>query len=67
MEEDKKFEKPKPQQAFSKKPAKALVALKSGIVRLPGCDCEVHLVAGEEVHGLSRAERDHLKFHGFIA
>lgn len=66
-EKEKKFEKPKPQQDFSKTTSKPLVALKSGIVQLPGCDCEVRLVKGTEVHGLSRAERDHLKVHHFIA
>lgn len=65
--ENKKFEKPKPQQDFSKTVSKPLIALKSCVVQLPDCDCEVRLVKGEEVHGLSRAERDHLKFNGFIA
>ena len=69
MEEKKEtiFEKPKPQQGFPKKPAKPLVALRDAIVQLPGCDCEVRLVEGEEVHGLSRAEREHLKYHHFVA
>jgi len=62
--EDKKdFGKPKPQQDFPKTTSKPLIALKSCVVQLPGCDCEVRLVKGCEVHGLNRAERGHLKFH----
>ena len=63
---EKDFGKPKPQQVPPKPASKPLVATKTCIVQLPDCDCEIHLVKGQEVHGLSREERDHLKFHGFV-
>lgn len=43
-----------------------LIATKTCIVQLPGCDCEKMLVEGEPVTGLKPQEREHLLFHGFV-
>ena len=40
------------------------IALKTCTINLEGCTVE--LVEGQFIHGLTRRERDHLKFHGFI-
>ena len=56
---------PKPQLEVVK-PAKerTLVARQTCVVELESATVE--LVEGCEVHGLTRQERDHLVFHGFI-
>jgi hypothetical protein len=41
-----------------------LVALKTCTVQLE--NCTVELVEGQFIYGLTRQERNHLKFHGFI-
>lgn len=61
--ENKDLKKSKPQQDFSK-PATPLVALKTCTVELDSATVE--LVQGCEVHGLTRDEREHLLFHGFV-
>ena len=55
---------PKPQPVVEKKAAKPIVALRTCTVELE--NATVILVAGDEVHGLTRQEREHLKVHGFI-
>ena len=52
-----------PQQA-EKKATKPVVAERTCTVELE--NATVILVKGDEVHGLTRQERDHLKAHGFI-
>ena len=42
----------------------ALVALKTCTVQLE--NCTVELVEGQFIYGLTRQERNHLKFHKFI-
>ena len=44
--------------------SKPLVATRDCNVELD--DCVVELAAGQEVHGLTRQERDHLLFWGFV-
>ena len=64
--EDKKsspYVKPQPVEEKKSRERK-VVAAKTCTVRLD--NCTVELVAGDEVHGLTRQERDHLLFHGFI-
>lgn len=58
---------PQPQQEPKKtyKKPKPLKALKTCIVQLDA-EYEIELVKGEEVHGLKRQEREHLKKHKFI-
>ena len=41
-----------------------LVATKTCTVQLE--NCTVELVEGQFIYGLTRQERNHLKFHGFI-
>lgn len=43
---------------------KSLIAKKTCTIELD--NAIVELVAGQEVHGLTRQERDHLVFHGFV-
>lgn len=63
IESEPEPEKPKKEKKSTKK-SQPLVALRSCNIELD--ECLVQLVKGDEVHGLSRAEREHLKLHGFI-
>ena len=57
-------ERPKPSQPARAKIPEAPVALRTCTVHLD--DCTVELVEGQPIHGLTRQERNHLKFHNFI-
>jgi len=64
-EKDSKFGKSKSQQDIPKTISKPLIATKTCEVQLDA-NTIVELVKDCEIYGLTRQERNHLKFHGFI-
>ena len=62
--EEKRDAKSPTQPEVKKRVIESPIALKTCTVNLEGCTVE--LVEGQFIHGLTRLERDHLKFHGFI-
>lgn len=65
LEDKKKDSTPwKPQPEAKKAKERTLVATQTCTVELESAT--VVLVEGDEVHGLTRQERDHLVFHGFV-
>lgn len=66
MKDDKDFSEFKPQPDKEKKSYEATYPVSLTTCRIELQEATIELVEGQPITGLTRQERDHLRFHGLI-